>query len=88
MFSHAHFLATPWIVAHQAPLSVEFSRQEYWSGLTFPTPEDFPDPGIKSPSPAANALAGGFSTTAPPGKPKVGWGNTSVFLFTEVQHLF
>ena len=43
---------TPWTVAHQAPLSVEFSRQEYWSELTFPSPGDLPDPGIKPGSPA------------------------------------
>ena len=45
-------LATPWTVARQAPLSVGFSRQEYWSGLPFPSPGDLPDPGIKSESPA------------------------------------
>ena len=44
--------ATPWTVARQAPLSVEFSRQEYWSGLPFPSPGDLPDPGIKPASPA------------------------------------
>ena len=38
---------TPWTVAHQAPLSMEFSRQEYWSGLPFPSPGDLPDPGLK-----------------------------------------
>ena len=48
-------LATPWTVAHQAPLSMEFSRQEYWSGLPFPSPGDLPDPGIKSRSPALQA---------------------------------
>jgi len=47
--------ATPWTVAHQAPLSMEFSRQEYWSGLPFPPPGDFPDPGIKPVSPAWQA---------------------------------
>ena len=40
-------LATPWAVACQAPLSMGFSRQEYWSGLPFPSPEHIPDPGIK-----------------------------------------
>ena len=40
-------LVAPWTVAHQAPLSMGFSRQEYWSGLPFPSPEDLPDPGIK-----------------------------------------
>ena len=58
--------ATPWTVAHQALLSMGFSRQEYWSGLPFPSPEDLPDPGIELTSPA---LTGGFFTTASPGKP-------------------
>ena len=58
---------TPWAaVGHQAPLSMRFSRQEYWSGLPFLSPGDLPDPGIK---PVPSALAGGFSTTEPPGKP-------------------
>ena len=54
-------------VALQAPLSIGFPRQEYWSGLLFPSPWDLPDPGIESTSPA---LAGGFFTTELPGKPK------------------
>ena len=45
--SHVPFFATPWTVAHQAPLSIGFSRQEYWSGLPFPSPGDLPNPGIK-----------------------------------------
>ena len=45
-------LCTPWIVAYQAPLSLEFFRQEYWSGLPFPFPGHLPDPGIKPASPA------------------------------------
>ena len=45
-FSHVRLFVTPWTVAHQALLSVEFSRQEYWSGLPFPSPGDLPDPGI------------------------------------------
>ena len=53
-------------VALQAPLSMRFSRQEYWSGLPFPPLGDLPNPGIK---PVSTALAGGFSTTEPPGKP-------------------
>ena len=57
---------TPWTVAHQAPLSMGFSRQEYWSGLPFPSPGDLPDPGIE---PRCPELASGFSTTEPPGKP-------------------
>ena len=59
---------TPWIVACQAPLSMGFPRQEYWSVLPFPSPGDLPDPGIKPGSPAS---ARGFSTTVPPGKPLV-----------------
>ena len=47
--------ATPWTVAHQAPLSMGFSRQEYWSGLPSPSPRDFPDPGVKSWCPALQA---------------------------------
>ena len=53
--------ATPWTVAHQAPLSIDFSQQEYWSGLPFPSPGDLPDPGI-NPSSLASP-AGRFSTT-------------------------
>ena len=48
-------LATPWTVAHQAPLSMGFSRQEYWSGLPFPSPGDLPNPGIEPKSPALQA---------------------------------
>ena len=58
--------AIPWTVAHQAPLSMGFPRQEYWSSLPFFSSEDLPDPGIK---PASPALAGGFFTTKPPAKP-------------------
>ena len=58
-----------WTAARQAPLSVGFSRQEYWSGLPFPPPGDLPDPGIEPTSPVSPALAGGFFTTEPPGKP-------------------
>ena len=53
----------------QVPLSVEFPRQEYWSRLPFPIPGDLPDPGIELTSPASPALAGGFFTTTPLGKP-------------------
>ena len=48
-------LVTPWTVAHQAPLSIGFSRQEYWSVLSFPSPEDLPDSGNKPVSPALQA---------------------------------
>ena len=56
-------------LARQASLAVEFFRQGYWRGLPFPTPGDLPDPGIEPKSLASSALAGGFFTTAPPGKP-------------------
>ena len=59
------FFATPWTVVNQAPLSIGLSRQEYWSGLPFPSPGDLSDSGIKTRSPA---LAGRFCTTESPGK--------------------
>ena len=70
-FSHVQLFVTPWTVAHQASLSVGFSRQESWSGLPFPPPGDPPDPGIEPASPAPPVLAGGFFITEPPGKPMV-----------------
>ena len=60
--------AAPWAIAHHALLSVEFPRQEHWSGLLFPPPGDLLDPGIKPMSPASPAWAGRFFTTEPPGK--------------------
>ena len=57
---------TPWTIVRRASLSMGFARQEYWSGLPFPSPGDLPDPGIELMSPI---LAGGFFTTEPPGKP-------------------
>ena len=61
----SHYFATPWTVARQAPLSMEFPRQEYWSGSPFLSPGDLPDPGIEPASPATPALAAGFLTTEP-----------------------
>ena len=58
-------LATPWTVARQAPLSMGFSRQEYWSGLPFPSPGDLSNPGIEPRSPALRADA---LPPEPPGK--------------------
>ena len=55
MLSHVQLFATPWTVAHQAPLSMGFSRQEYHNGLPFPPPGDLPNPGIKAESPALQA---------------------------------
>ena len=59
---------TLWTVAHQAPLSIGFSRQEYWSGLSCPPPGDLSDPGIDPVSLMSSALAGGSLPPAPPGK--------------------
>ena len=63
--SHVRLFATPWSVARQAPPSMGFSRQEYWSGLPFPSPGDLPDPGIEPGSPALQADA---LLSDPPGK--------------------
>ena len=67
--SRVWLFATPWTVAHQAPLSLELSRQEHGNGLLFSTPEDLPNLGIEPASPASPALAGGFFTTVPLGTP-------------------
>ena len=69
---------TPWTVACEAHLSMGFPRQEYRSGLPFPSPGDLPDPGIEHTSPA---LAGGFFISVPPGKP------SQYFQFNSVQLL-
>ena len=70
-----------WTVARQAPLSMGFPRQEYWSGLPFPFPGDLLDPGIELTSLTSPAMTGGFFTTEQPGKPpkrseslRLGWG--------------
>ena len=63
--SRVRLFATPWTVAHQAPPSMGYSRQEYWSGLPIPSPGDLPDPGIESRSPTLQADA---LTSEPPGK--------------------
>ena len=63
-FSHVQLFATLWTVAHQAPLSMGFSSQEYWSGLPFPSPGDLPDSGIRPTSLRSPELAGGFLTTS------------------------
>ena len=63
-FGYVQPFAMPWTVAHQAPLSLGFSRQEYWSGLPFPSPGVLPDPGIEPASPSSPALAGRFFITS------------------------
>ena len=70
MLSCVRPFATLWIVARQAPLSMGFSRQEFWSGLPFPPWGDLPEPGIKPTSCVAPALAGKFFIVEPPGKTK------------------
>ena len=62
--SRVQLFATIWTVAHQAPLSMGFSRQEHWSGLPFPSPGDPPDPGIEPMSFTSPALAGRFFATS------------------------
>ena len=64
LLSHVRLFATPWTVAHQALQSMEFSRQDYWSGLPFPPPGDLPNPGIEPGSPARQA---GALPSEPPG---------------------
>ena len=66
LLSHVQLFVTPWTVVYQAPLSLGFPRQEYWSELPFPSPGALPNPGIEPTSPA---LTGRFFTTEPPGKP-------------------
>ena len=70
-FSHVQLFVTPWTVAHQAPLSTGFSRQEHWSRLPCPPPGNLADPGIKFESPE---LAGESFITEPPGKPLLCYG--------------
>ena len=63
--------ATPWTVAHQTHLSMEFFRQEYWSELPFPPPGDLPDPGVWTCLFCVSCMGRWFFTTVPPGKPRV-----------------
>ena len=65
LLSPVRLFATPWTVAYQAPLSMGFSRQEYWSELPFPSPGDLPDPGIEPRSPALQVDS---LSLVPPGK--------------------
>ena len=70
LLSRVWLFATLWTVARQAPLSMGFSRQEYWSGLSFPSPGDVPNPGIEPRSPALQADA---LSSEPPRKQKAKW---------------
>ena len=65
--SCVQLFATPWTITYQTPLFMGFSKQEYWNGFPFPSPGDFPDPGLKPRSPALQADA---LPSEPPGKPK------------------
>ena len=69
VLSNVQLFVTLWTIAHQVSRSMEFSRQEYWSGLPFLSPMDLPNPGIEPASPAFPVLAGRFFTIMPPGNP-------------------
>ena len=71
---------TPWTVACQSPLSVEFSRQEYWNGLPFPSPGDLPNPGIE---PGSAALQADVLPSEPSGKPNYSVSDLKTFLPSE-----
>ena len=81
LFAHVQLFTTPWTVTRQSPLSMGFPRQEYWSGLPFPSLGDLRNPGIKPTFLASPALAGGFLTTEPPSKQLPRWcsGKESAF---------
>ena len=80
LFSPIPLFATPWTIACQAPLSMEFSGQEYWSGLPFPPPGDFPDARIKIQVFCVSCIADRFFTAEPLGKPNLAHGNLSINL--------
>ena len=86
VLSRVPLSVTPRTVAHQAPLSMESSRQECWSGLPIPSPGDHPDPGIKPTSLASPALADGFLTTEPPGN-QLYMSSYNCLLMTILMHL-
>ena len=79
MLSHVPLFVTPWTIACQAPLSMEFSRQEYWSGLPFPSPGDLPDPGVE---PRSLTLQADSLPSEPPGKPFSGINDLILLLFS------
>ena len=76
--SHVCLFETLWTTACQAPLSMEFSRQEYWSGLPFPPPGNLPDPGTELASPVSPVLQADSLSTEPPGKPKLSGATTQI----------
>ena len=71
LLNHVRLFATPWTVACQAPLSMGFPRQKYWSGVPWvPSPGDLPDSAVEPTSPVPPELAGRFFTAEPSGKPR------------------
>ena len=78
MLSHARLFVTPRTVAHQAPLSMGFSRQEYWSRLSFPSPEDLPNPGIERTSSVSPALQADSLPAKPLRKTTRKWPNAQL----------
>ena len=81
LLSRVRLFEISWTVAYQAPPSMEFSRQEYWSGLPFPSPEDLPDPGIE---PCSLILQADALPSEPPGKPHNGRGIVLVIMLVQV----
>ena len=86
VFSYVRLFVTLWTVARQAPLSMGFSRQEYWSGVPCPPPGDQPDPGIKLASLGFPALADGIFTTVSPWKPSESNNENSILLLLNITH--
>ena len=87
MLSHAQLFVIPWTVTCQAPLSMGFSRQEYWSRLPFPSAEDLPYRGTEPASLASPSLAGRFFTTSATWKTPANQSRTSQFMWHEVKSL-
>ena len=81
--SRVWIFATPWTVAHQAPPSMEVSRQEYWSGLPFPSPGDFPDPGIE---PGSTALQADALPSELQGSPNIEMWMLFIFLIQQISN--
>ena len=82
LLSHVQLFAVSWTVVCQAPLSMEFSRQQYWSGVTFPSPGDLPNPGIALASPALEADS---LPLTPPGKPLYLLIYIFLFIYTSIK---
>ena len=81
-FSHVWFFATPWTVARQAPLSMGFSREGYWSGLPCPSPRDLFHPGTEPATPVSQALQADLLPSEPPGK------STCHYAFVQIHRMY